>query len=173
LNYNLGSYDNLPTQEKFNTWWSLRVTVHLDLSMRNTFWKIHLLLVLPYLCIWKLLKSLYHFRNHLHYHAHCLVRELLLAWEDSCKHFTVIVKVMDIRNITWMVDFAFIPVGIKYMLFVCKDTPDVQLLTELWGGYSFFHTYMPNSGKYSSQGIYLIGNEHYMNLYLCLCYYKL
>jgi hypothetical protein len=106
-------------------------------------------------------------------HTHCLVRELLLAWEDSCKPSTVIIKVMDIRNITWMVDFAFIPVRIKYMLFVCKDTPDVQLLTELWGGYSFFHTYMPNSGKYSSQGIYLIGNEHYMNLYLCLCYYKL
>jgi hypothetical protein len=38
------------------------------LSLRNIYWKMYLLLIISTnLCIWKLLNSLYHFRNHVHY----------------------------------------------------------------------------------------------------------
>jgi hypothetical protein len=43
------------------------ITVLHDLSLRNTSWKMYLLLISPNLCIWKFLNSLHHFRNHLHY----------------------------------------------------------------------------------------------------------
>jgi hypothetical protein len=60
--------------------------------------------------------------------VHSLIMELLLSWEDTCKNSTVIVKMMDTKNI--IQDYLLMslyPHEVKYTLLVCKDTEKIKL----------------------------------------------
>jgi hypothetical protein len=55
-------------------------------------------------------------------HVHCLVRELLLVWEDTCKNSTINIKVIDKMNINWISVYFSIPERNKFTLFAYKGT---------------------------------------------------
>jgi hypothetical protein len=142
-------------------------------------WKMNLLFVLSYLCIWKFWKALYHFRNHLHYldtyRSPCTLplRELLFPWGDICKHSTVNDKVMGTRNITWMSDYPFTPVRIKYILFVYKNTHKM-LDRNLGETHLFSQRICQTNGIWEcTKHLQIVSNENYIDFSLCLYNYKL
>jgi hypothetical protein len=118
-------------------------------------------------------------RNHLYYldtyRNPCTLplRELLLPWEDICKHSTVNDKVMGTRNITQMSDYLFTPVRIKYILFVYKNT--YKMLDRNLGETHLFSQHIcQTKGIWEcTKHLQIVSNENYIDFSLCLYNYKL